>query len=700
MPGSGLLDPHFAVVERSYAGRGILRAFGDPAARYCAIGNRWSPGEYAQLLNRKRLIGDIVDLAGLDPAMRERWEKLLLRAPRLLGTFVAGGVLKELAPYDWQSAVPIDLSPNVEDHVQDYLSEYLETWPQVEDLRAQVVDIKEVDLSHLGMNAIAVHNAKIVGVLDYQSVLAGPGPIRYPVDVGVSAPRPSRPEKSSPPKPFVAHPRMRVEGPARPKTNLRFTVGFSDRPDGDADEQKRIIIDNAKPDETIVVIVSAEGATVEEPTWAELALDLAAEHVFKAKVAADAVKVSIRASYLFRNKQVGQIVKSVDVEGAQPPSPENQPATTVHAPVPRAPSRLNLDEEIAGVDILLYVEKGEPGQISWQAYVPAQKRHHGPFPVQLEDAQQFARDIARMRGSYGDSGSGAMEVLRVTGKEIGKLIPDELVNEALVPALQGKAPPAIQIMTDEAFIPWELARFGPKVLDREKACFLGEIASIGRWWTKASLPAPRSARVIERLSAVAATEYSPSAGFATLQHAKAEREWLRDHYAAQALEAKLPEVEAWLDTTPRPAGHLGHIALHGYSDVTADAQGLILGDGGVLTPYRLAGEYYDGDVPRFEMLFLNACQVGTAGQQLGKIAGFPGAVLGAGASGFIGPLWEVQDERAQKVAEMFYGLVLDEKEEVGEALRKLRSSTCFADSITPWAYLYYGHPRLRLTRKS
>jgi hypothetical protein len=161
------------------------------------------------------------------------------------------------------------------------------------------------------------------------------------------------------------------------------------------------------------------------------------------------------------------------------------------------------------------------------------------------------------------------------------------------------------------------------------------------------------------------------------------------------VEAQHPDIEQWLDTDPRRSGHLGHIALHGFSDAQADTQGLILGDGSLLTPNRLAGEFHPGGTPRFEVLFLNACQVGTAGERLGRIEGFPGALLSGGAAAFIGPLWEVEDSVARCVAQEFYTCVLDRGEEVGEALRHLRSSS--GSSITPWAYLFYGHPRLRLT---
>jgi CHAT domain-containing protein len=208
---------------------------------------------------------------------------------------------------------------------------------------------------------------------------------------------------------------------------------------------------------------------------------------------------------------------------------------------------------------------------------------------------------------------------------------------------------------------------------------------------------PRSASSIHQLSAVAASQYALGTNYQTLIEARNERAWMAERYHARPIEAKQPDVDAWLDTTPRPPGHLGHIALHGFSDPAAGAQGVVLGDGSVLTPYRLAGEYYDGLTPRFEMLFLNACQVGTAGERLGRIAGFPGAMLSGGACGFIGPLWEVQDGVARRVAVDFYRRTLESEEEVGEALRAIRASQPIDGSITPWAYLYYGHPRLRLT---
>jgi hypothetical protein len=58
----------------------------------------------------------------------------------------------------------------------------------------------------------------------------------------------------------------------------------------------------------------------------------------------------------------------------------------------------------------------------------------------------------------------------------------------------------------------------------------------------------------------------------------------------------------------------------------------------------------------------------------------------------------VQDDVARDVSQTFYKRTLVEGQEVGEALRTIRAETVAGGSITPWAYLFYGHPRLRLLR--
>lgn len=673
------LDRGFSIVQKNDAGAGVLRVFGGSSTRYCVIADRWQPGDSGLIVNRTRLVRDLVDRSSLDAPSRRRWEEELEESPLLLGTFIAGGVLN-LPQFELQTPRRVVLDVDVQRSVQEYLDEYLNDWRRKQEMRAQVVNLVDLTRGRPRSNAIAVEDMIIVGVVDLYEKTEGNA-------VRGMAPDPT-------PEPFVAHPRIAVAAETRRGEALPFTAGLSDRPDPDADEQSPLSQLFPGADETLLVIVSAEGATIDAPAFAPLRFDLTAEHQFVARVAPDAERVVLRASYLYRNKPVGHIVRSV-------PLHEDAAARVMHAPARQGRAMLTRslasDEDIAELDLVLFVQKSGPGHLSWQAYVPAQDRVYGPFSTESGDTQQFAKQLAGLRGQYGDASSGAMEELAVTGQSITKLIPAEIMRDALVPALAGAEPPAILIMTDEPFIPWELARLSPTQLNGRPRAFLGGVARIGRWWTGAGLPGPASSRSIEHLSAVAATQYATHLTVVTLPFAKAERDWLSTTYKEIAIqvEAQYPDIETWLDTAPRRRGHLGHIALHGFSDAQANVHGMILGDGKVLTPNRLAGEFDEGDTPRFEVLFLNACQVGTAGERLGRIEGFPGALLSGGATAFIGPLWEVQDSVAERVAEQFYTRVLGGGEEVGEALRQLRSSS--GGSITPWAYLFYGHPRLRLT---
>ena len=68
-----------------------------------------------------------------------------------------------------------------------------------------------------------------------------------------------------------------------------------------------------------------------------------------------------------------------------------------------------------------------------------------------------------------------------------------------------------------------------------------------------------------------------------------------------------------------------------------------------------------------------------------------------GTVGFIAPLWDVHDDVARAAAEAFYQETFKTGSSVGAALQA-RRKTYDNDSTTPLAYIYYGHPALRLNR--
>ena len=253
------------------------------------------------------------------------------------------------------------------------------------------------------------------------------------------------------------------------------------------------------------------------------------------------------------------------------------------------------------------------------------------------------------------------------------------------------------ILTNEPYIPWELALFQPSITGRNKLEYFGAVARIGRWWVGSLTPAPDPDLKIGAFSVVCAETYVGNRK--PLPHAIAERDWLNKKYGAVPVLGNLDPVVKWISALPNGAGHLAHFALHGISNPAANDQLLILGDGGNLTPSDLTGgPRLENAIPKYGMVFLNACQVGTPGVTLGQFAGFPGALLRAGTNAVIGPIWEVNDVAARDLVVGFYESTLEKDVPVSEALRKLRAGCDPSATTTPLAYIFYGHPDLVLKK--
>jgi CHAT domain-containing protein len=96
---------------------------------------------------------------------------------------------------------------------------------------------------------------------------------------------------------------------------------------------------------------------------------------------------------------------------------------------------------------------------------------------------------------------------------------------------------------------------------------------------------------------------------------------------------------------------------------------------------------------------MNACELGYSTKTLADYGGMAGACLCSGSRGFIAPLWSVDDKIAHEIAVEFYNNTMNNKIEVSEVLRRLRSRFDFkADNpeATYLAYIFYGHPKLIL----
>jgi CHAT domain-containing protein len=212
------------------------------------------------------------------------------------------------------------------------------------------------------------------------------------------------------------------------------------------------------------------------------------------------------------------------------------------------------------------------------------------------------------------------------------------------------------------------------------------------------MTAPEPNLKVEKISVICADTYELETNKRPLPEAKAEKEWLSATFGAVPVQGNYPPVIDWIKSLPIGPGHLAHFALHGYSNPIANEQVLVLGDGRNVNPGVLSGLRLINKEPRYGMVFLNACQVGTAGVTLGQFAGFPGSLLAAGTNAVIGPIWEVNDAAAHQLVMSFYENTFNQRVPVSEALRRLRESCDPEATTTPLAYIFYGHPDLMLQR--
>jgi hypothetical protein len=311
----------------------------------------------------------------------------------------------------------------------------------------------------------------------------------------------------------------------------------------------------------------------------------------------------------------------------------------------------------------------------------------------LPDTRQFAADLMRDLKTQKHRGRGARNILESTGQHIAKLFPQQFFDLLQDVHASVKRPPTLLLLTNENYVPWELAYLHKPLDSTAPSPFLASQTQMGRWLEEDGVPLPPAIALdVKRISAVAA-RYGINSHLPELRHAIAKQKALSE-WGAKELKAENLEMQALISGNKIP-GHLVHFAVHGYGDPIANNAVLLLADKEELPASALTGAHSQGETPRFSFVFLNACQVGSPGRTLGQVGGFQGVLVRGGARGFIAPLWDVDSTVACHQAQKFYSAVFDCHQPVGAVLRALRYA--YDDgSTTPMAYIYYGHPALRL----
>ncbi|MFF2084056.1 CHAT domain-containing protein [Nocardia sp. NPDC058176] len=390
---------------------------------------------------------------------------------------------------------------------------------------------------------------------------------------------------------------------------------------------------------------------------------------------------------------------------------------------PRAPLHRMLDLlpllESAPPDLLLVLFRAdEHAEIYvWEAY---------PFGkhVTLADGDRrgaidaSARDLATRTGRLTSAadfhGLSAYETITGYGDVIHSAIPTG-IQTVLRDLVDGRAePPTLLLLTEEAFVPWELAVLDPPLRTPfgGESPFLGAHVAMSRWpfSTDGGSRGVNTHRHLVHRHAVVAAEYPEAwrTRFRELPHAVAEARRFATAYApVVSVEPTREDIVACL-TGARPVDLL-HLAMHGDYDPSQREDGLVIPDPRTertvfLNSLAVRGLRNNVTSP---FVFLNACLLAAADQILGSYAGFAAAVLRTGAVGVVAPIWSVDDADAARIAEWFYQHAYGEQSvPVAELLRRMRAEytraavTAAGDRSTPTeiAYQAFGHPRLTLLR--
>jgi hypothetical protein len=403
---------------------------------------------------------------------------------------------------------------------------------------------------------------------------------------------------------------------------------------------------------------------------------------------------AIQALYSVDGQTMGFAVRPVAVVRSEDLVAETAPPASV-------PSGIAVPTDATPPDLTVRIQladsEGE-GRLLWTLDTPYGDIDLPDAPLVTDigdEPEVFARRLVETVGVR-ESQPGLYAYLIGVGTTIADNIPPAFwdVLKAVAMRVEGR-PPTLFILSEEPYIPWELAVVDPS-LDESAPQFLGAQAATGRWvlgQRRPRLPPPIEVTV-GSMAVISGIYDQP--GWSRLLEAEQEAIALGQSYGALAVKASTAEVLDCLGGTPE--ADLLHFAVHGVYDPNSVLNGLVLVDGSTLDPFQIKGS----QLSQAPFVFLNACQVGSANKMLGDYAGLAEAFLYAGASGVVAPLWSVKDRLAREIALRFYegsfaGLA------PAEILRRERATFREEDenaSATPLSYLFYGHPNMRLQRQA
>lgn len=410
--------------------------------------------------------------------------------------------------------------------------------------------------------------------------------------------------------------------------------------------------------------------------------------------------VEARANFYLNKRWCGEGQRNLDVRSGIAVVPLAQIPLPMQAPWHQ---NLVLQPDAQPPDLIVRIQKGDvPGDFVWSCLSP-----HMDFPPPMDNNRMsFKKDPATfVREVFAPLADKPLDDLELpdvegAGEEIYENTPayfrDCYWTLWRAAATGWISFDSVQIVTDEPYVPWELMR----ISDLKRASdvppeLLGIRHCVGRWL------AVESASMLQHIHvstvAVSGSSYEGTPIMPKLPWVDSELE-LMETYEAEKVPLTKKRLVGFLDGGTAQALHL---ACHGQMLISdPNASKLIMEDTPhVLTPRLvMRREVWEGLGRQHPLVFLNACEVGSAGASLSLVAGFPRAFMRAGASALVSPLWTINDKRAAEIAKEFYreAFVAGGGKPLGAVLRDLRAHWKKEKHLTYLAYVLYGDPMARV----
>ncbi|HKX68969.1 MAG TPA: TCAD7 domain-containing protein [Intrasporangium sp.] len=439
-------------------------------------------------------------------------------------------------------------------------------------------------------------------------------------------------------------------------------------------------------------------------------------------VETDLVRV-VEVSYEFGGNVVGRAWREVHVGATAPPAAPPPPLEggTSLAPAPNVPAP-HITVEVrnrqgdAQLEWLLHTRYSDVALPTSRITTDLGNESAREFAVQLMNQLPAQVGSPFLRKTITGIGTA------VTGAMPGEFW--DLFAQVWVRAKAAGEVPSVLIVTNEPYVPWELAWVGDDIVDpadlppgapgERVGMPLGGLCRVGRWvppitrtprgGDRPATPPPTSASAAHL--AVVIGDYASDTNVRPLPEAIEEGKAIALAYGGLPLKATEEDfgrlLSNALERNGAPFGPtVVHVAAHGeVSPTMQQYTGIILSASDRrLDPFIIQGSSLTRETKPF--VFLNACQVGTAGSVLSDYGGLAGAFVSEGCSGYVAPLWNVNDLVARQFAEEFYQAALTNGTSVAESLRQLRSRYATdwdQQTATPLAYVFYGHPELTFER--